>query len=313
MAGIGCRVLAVAALTCASVAVSPAADAHVTVTPDTASKGGQTTLSFRVPNEREESETTRVELDFPDDHPVGRASVEVKPGWSYEIVHGEAAAASSPEPPSSDPTPSPSASMKSMNMASMDMKNMGMGNPATANPSASPSASAAASDPVVQRIIWTVRDESAAIPPGGYDLFNVRVGPLPTDVDVLHFKALQTYSNGEIVRWTDIAAAGTQEAAHPAPMLRLTNPTEPTAAPSATPMAGMAGMVGMAGMSARPEPSDSTTDAMAMDMSAMKMSANRDDSVNLALAMSVAGLFAGLVGVTLGVTTVRRTRRGGGS
>ena len=49
--------------------------------------------------------------------------------------------------------------------------------------------------------------------------FDVSLGPLP-DIDQIVFKALQTYSDGEIVRWIDEPAAGT-EPEHPAPVLKL--------------------------------------------------------------------------------------------
>lgn len=48
------------------------------------------------------------------------------------------------------------------------------------------------------------------------------MGPLPTDTDQLVFKALQTYDNGEIVRWIDTTAPGGPEPEHPAPVLKLT-------------------------------------------------------------------------------------------
>jgi hypothetical protein len=45
---------------------------------------------------------------------------------------------------------------------------------------------------------------------------------LPTDTDQLVFKALQTYDNGEVVRWIDTPAPGAAEPEHPAPVLTLT-------------------------------------------------------------------------------------------
>ena len=37
------------------------------------------------------------------------------------------------------------------------------------------------------------------------------------------FKALQTYSNGDIVRWIDLQQPGQSEPEHPAPVLLLTS------------------------------------------------------------------------------------------
>ena len=39
------------------------------------------------------------------------------------------------------------------------------------------------------------------------------------------FKALQIYSNGDVVRWIDLAAPGQPEPDHPAPVLTLTSAT----------------------------------------------------------------------------------------
>ena len=56
------------------------------------------------------------------------------------------------------------------------------------------------------------------------------LGPLPT-ADQIVFKALQTYSDGEIVRWIDEAAGA--EAEHPAPVLKLTKKADASASASA--------------------------------------------------------------------------------
>jgi uncharacterized protein YcnI len=70
----------------------------------------------------------------------------------------------------------------------------------------------------VSKITWT----AGKIPPGSFEEFDVSMGPLPTDTDQLVFKALQTYDNGEVVRWIDTAPEGAPEPQHPAPVLTLT-------------------------------------------------------------------------------------------
>ena len=73
----------------------------------------------------------------------------------------------------------------------------------------------------VSRITWTPDSPTDAIKPGEYDEFDISVGPLP-EVSSLTFKALQTYSDGTVVRWIDPPAAGGQpEPEHPAPTLTL--------------------------------------------------------------------------------------------
>jgi hypothetical protein len=59
----------------------------------------------------------------------------------------------------------------------------------------------------------------------------VSLGPLP-QVDQLVFKALQTYSDGDIVRWIEVPAAGA-EAEHPAPVLKLAKATSAGTVPAA--------------------------------------------------------------------------------
>jgi uncharacterized protein YcnI len=51
--------------------------------------------------------------------------------------------------------------------------------------------------------------------------FRVGVAQLPTDVSSLTFKAIQTYSNGDVVSWIETAAPGSAEPEHPAAVLAL--------------------------------------------------------------------------------------------
>ena len=53
-------------------------------------------------------------------------------------------------------------------------------------------------------------------------LLPLTVGPLPVNPMRLQFKALQTYSNGEVERWIDDWPAGAPEPDHPAPVLDVT-------------------------------------------------------------------------------------------
>jgi periplasmic copper chaperone A len=75
---------------------------------------------------------------------------------------------------------------------------------------------------VVSKITWTA--SGPGIKPGEFDEFEVSVGALPTDVDQFEFKALQTYSDGSVVRWIDPTVAGDEEPDRPAPTLKLTSP-----------------------------------------------------------------------------------------
>lgn len=82
---------------------------------------------------------------------------------------------------------------------------------------------------VVSKITWS----GGNIPPGTFDDFEVSLGRLPTDTDKLVFKAVQTYSNGDVVRWIDASSPGGAEPEHPAPTLELT-PVDPVVRTAAT-------------------------------------------------------------------------------
>ncbi|MEV6816490.1 YcnI family protein [Micromonospora sp. NPDC051296] len=134
---------------------------------------------------------------------------------------------------------------------------------------------------VVAKVTWTASG-AAAIAPGTFQEFPISMGPLP-EVDQMVFKALQTYSNGDVVRWIDEPQPGTEPAA-PAPVLTLTaaTPATPSAQPAESPaVAGGAADEG-------------------------------DDGNGLAVGLGVAGLIAGVGGLVLGGLAFARTRREGG-
>ena len=70
---------------------------------------------------------------------------------------------------------------------------------------------------VVSKITWT----GGEIGPGEFQEFDVSVGPLPIDVDTLEFPSIQTYSDGDIVRWIEEVPEGGEEPERPAPTLTL--------------------------------------------------------------------------------------------
>ena len=69
----------------------------------------------------------------------------------------------------------------------------------------------------VSKITWS----GGAIKPGEFQEFSASMGPLPK-ANELVFKALQTYSGGDVVRWIEVTPAGGQEPEHPAPVVTLT-------------------------------------------------------------------------------------------
>jgi uncharacterized protein YcnI len=167
------RLLAFPAAAALLVGLAAPASAHVSVQPSELEQGSYAKLTFRMPSERDVA-TTKLEVAFPDEHPI--ASVRVKPhaGWTVEIVKGAPA------------TP---------------LENHG-----------SPV------EEVVQTITWTAQGEGVRA--DEFEEFEVSAGPMP-EADQLVFKALQTYADGDVVRWIEEEEEGAPEPEKPAPVLQL--------------------------------------------------------------------------------------------
>ncbi|MFF3450916.1 YcnI family protein [Streptomyces sp. NPDC002667] len=76
----------------------------------------------------------------------------------------------------------------------------------------------------VTKVTWTA--DGKGIEPGFFQKFPLSIGALPEDTDTLVFKAVQTYSDKEIVRWIEPQKEGAEEPEHPAPTLALTAAVE---------------------------------------------------------------------------------------
>ena len=69
----------------------------------------------------------------------------------------------------------------------------------------------------VSSVTWT----GGSIAPGEFDQFVISAGPLP-EADELVFKAVQSYDNGDEVRWIEEVPESGEEPELPAPILTLT-------------------------------------------------------------------------------------------
>ena len=126
----------------------------------------------------------------------------------------------------------------------------------------------------VSKITWTASGD-AAIKPGQFQTFDVSMGPLPK-VDQMIFKALQTYSDGNVVRWIDEPTTDGTEPESPAPTLKLTAAGAAADTPAAGPTADAIAPVGPA---------------------------DRDGNGG---AYGIAGIILGLAGLILGLLAYRR-------
>lgn len=172
-----------------------AASAHVSVSSDSPVQGSEAKLTFRVPNETDHANTTKVQVFFPPSQPLASVSIQPLPGWSFRVKTTKLA-----KPISSDDGQVTEA---------------------------------------VTQVTWTADSTASAIAPGEFEDFNISAGPLP-DAPSMVFKALQTYSDGTIVRWIDATPAGGPEPEHPAPVLTLTKASSTSATGGASDASGRA-------------------------------------------------------------------------
>jgi uncharacterized protein YcnI len=74
--------IVVAGIVAVVVLSAGAAGAHVTVTPSSARQGGFQIVSFSVPNEKDDANTTELVVEFPTRSPIPFVSVKPMPGWT---------------------------------------------------------------------------------------------------------------------------------------------------------------------------------------------------------------------------------------
>jgi len=161
---------------CGVALMAPAtAGAHVTLQPSEAAAGDFTVLDVRVPNERDDSATTKVDVQFPPGFVF--ASYQPVPGWTAKVQ-----------------------------MEKLAKPITSHGEKITEQ---------------VAQMTWTANGAEEAIQPGQFLDFPVSV-QIPGEAgDRLTFKALQTYGNGEVVRWI-----GGPDSEEPAPEVAVTEGAE---------------------------------------------------------------------------------------
>lgn len=142
-------------------------------------------------------------------------------------------------------------------------------------------------DEQVSEITWTGDGTTGAIPPGAFQDFGLSLMVPGKEGDALTFKAVQTYSNGDVVRWIEAAPADGSEAEHPAPIVMVT--------------AAAAEGHHAAATAAPAEP------AAAAPAAAPAASEHGDDSQTLALVALIAAILGLAVGA-VGVATARKAR-----
>ncbi|OON79205.1 YcnI family copper-binding membrane protein [Streptomyces tsukubensis] len=227
------------------------ASAHVTVQPNgEAAKGGYATISFKVPNERDDASTTKLEVNLPTDHPLASVMPQPVPGWKVKTTESELD--------------------KPVKMHGETIKK------------------------AVSKVTWTAEDKG--VRPGQFQQFPLAVGQLPENADQLVFKALQTYSNKEVVRWIEEPAAdGTEAAEDPAPVLKLSAPA-----------ADSHGAPASDGSGSDSTASDKGSGGDSDKGSGSQKTAAADSSDTTARVLGIVGIVVGVAGVAFGVLAGRR-------
>ncbi|MFI2641675.1 YcnI family protein [Streptomyces sp. NPDC018610] len=235
------RLVTVGALAGTAVlAVSVPAFAHVTVQPEgAAAKGGYAVVDFKVPNERDNASTTKLEVNLPADHPLASVMPQPVDGWKIQVTKSTLA--------------------KPLEMHGKKITE------------------------AVTKVTWTA--DGKGIEPGYFQKFPLSLGALPEDTDQLVFKALQTYSDKEVVRWIEVQQKGQDEPDNPAPTLRLTAAADGDA------------------HSASAQDATGSTDAKP---AAQNTAAAESGSDTTARVLGVVGIVVGAAGVAYGVFAGRR-------
>jgi uncharacterized protein YcnI len=165
----GCSYILVSAAA-ALLALAPVASAHVTLQPEEIPAGGFTRIDVRVPTERDDASTTKVEVQLPPG--FLSVSTEPVPGWEAKIVKRK-----------------------------LDKPVEQFGEQISEE---------------VGQVSFTAQGESAGIGPGEFQDFGLSVSVPDKAGSTLSFKAVQTYSSGEVVRWI-----GPADSEQPAPQVKL--------------------------------------------------------------------------------------------
>ncbi|MFI9611042.1 YcnI family protein [Streptomyces sp. NPDC052023] len=229
----------------AVVVLSAPAFAHVSVQPEgEAAKGGYAVVNFKVPNERDNASTTKLEVSFPTEHPLASVMPEPVPGWKVQVTESK-----------------------------LDKPIESHGHQITE---------------AVSKVTWTATGKG--VEPGYFQKFPVSVGALPEDADEMVFKAIQTYSNDEVVRWIEVPQEGQEEPENPAPVLELSAATDDHH--------------GSAGPEKDSE--EPAADASAAAKTTSEAAEPADSTDTTARVLGVVGIVVGAAGVAYGVLAGRR-------
>lgn len=76
----------------------------------------------------------------------------------------------------------------------------------------------------ISRIVWRANDGSPGLRPSEFGEFTFSAGPWPDTADTVALTADQTYGDGSVVTWNEVAVDDVTEPEHPAPVVTLGAP-----------------------------------------------------------------------------------------
>ncbi|MEU5594087.1 YcnI family protein [Streptomyces sp. NPDC020298] len=141
----------------------------------------------------------------------------------------------------------------------------------------------------VTKVTWTA--DGKGIEPGYFQKFPLSVGALPDDTDELVFKAIQTYSDKETVRWIEVQQDGQEEPENPAPVLELAAASEDGHSHAS---------------STAEDASDKTDEKAGAKTETAAAAGDSGGSDTTARVLGVVGIVVGAAGVAYGVLAGRR-------
>ena len=149
----------------------------------------------------------------------------------------------------------------------------------------------------VGEVVYTAKSASDGIPVGGFEAFQILVGPLPDSADVA-FPTVQTYSNGKTAAWVEPVTDPNTPPDNPAPVLAL-SAAGGTSASAATP-----------GPTAAATPAPTVASAAAAPAAVTDLSgyATTSDASN-AKTLGIIGIVVGILGLLAGAFGLARSRR----
>jgi len=129
----------------------------------------------------------------------------------------------------------------------------------------------------ITTVTWTASG-GAAVKPGEYQDFSISAGPLPKP-GTIELPAVQTYSDGEVVKWNQPTPASGEEPEYPVPAFVIT----------------------------AAEAEGSHTDAAPAPNAGEAAASPTDSTDSLARGLAIGGILVGAAGVATAVVAVRRS------